>query len=299
MNPQLHKISLDSHHSFSAQLEMGLNLNKQWHYHSEIEIIYVIRGSGTLCIGDSVGNFKEDQMFLIGSNVPHMMRPDKDYDPNNPDEVIVIHFLPEIMDSLLSLPENKAIKDLLKKASYGISIHNETLLVARKMIYQIRFARNTERFIILLQLLNSIACSTYNKLISHTAFGATFHKSDDTRLNRIYHYTLNNFSREITLKEIAEIVHLVPHSFCRYFRSRTKKRYSLFLLEVRISHACKLLTEGDLSIAIISYESGFMNFSNFNRHFKSITNKTPLEYRKQFYEIKNADIRLVSKPLGI
>lgn len=286
MNPHLQRISLDSHQSFSVQLEMGLNFNKQWHYHEEIELVYIIRGSGTRCIGDNVDNFREDQLFFIGSNVPHMLRPDRDYDQNNPDEVILIHFLPELFNSFLSLPENKAITDLLRKASYGISIHGDTLLAAKKLIYSIRFVQNTERFIILLQLLNLIATSIKTQLISHTAFGASFHKSDDTRLNRIYHYTLNNFSREITLKEIAELVHLSPHSFCRYFRSRTKKRYSQFLLEVRISHACKLLSESDLSVAIISYESGFMNFSNFNRHFKLVTGKTPLEYRKQFHAIK-------------
>ena len=265
MNPRLQRITLDSHQSFSVQLEMGLNFNKQWHYHEEVELVYIIRGSGTRCIGDNVANFKEDQLFLIGSNVPHMLRPDGDYDQNNPDEVVLIHFLPELFNSFLVLPENKAITDLLNKASYGISIHGDTLLTAKKLIYSIRFVQNTERFIILLQLLHLIATSAKTQLISHTAFGASFHKSDDTRLNRIYHYTLNNFSREITLKQIAELVHLSPHSFCRYFRSRTKKRYSLFLLEVRISHACKLLSDSDLGIAIISYESGFMNFFEFQQ----------------------------------
>lgn len=289
MNPHLQTISLPNDQSFSVQLEMGLSLYKQWHYHREIELIYFIKGSGTRCIGDHVENFKEDEMLLIGSNVPHMMRPDKEYNPNNPDEVVVIHFLPDILNTFLSLPENKAITDLLSKASYGISIHGETLLAAKKLIYLIRFARNTERFIILLQLLNLIADSASNRLISHTAFGTSFHKSDDSRLNRIYHYTLNNFSREITLNEIAELVHLCPHSFCRYFRSRTRKRYSLFLLEVRVSHACKLLSESDMSVGVISYESGFMNLSNFNRHFKSVTGKTPLEYRKQFQAIRQAD----------
>ena len=296
MNPHLQTIPLASDQSFSVQLEMGLSLYKQWHYHREIELIYFIRGSGTRCIGDNVENFKEDEMLLIGSNVPHMMRPDKEYDPGSPDEVVVIHFLPDILNTFLSMPENKAITDLLKKASYGIRIYGETLLVAKKLIYQIRFARNTERFIILLQLLNLIADSPNTHLVSHTAFGAAFHKSDDSRLNRIYHYTLNNFSREITLKEIAELVHLCPHSFCRYFRSRTRKRYSLFLLEVRVSHACKLLSESDMSVGVISYESGFMNLSNFNRHFKSVTGKTPLEYRRQLQGIRKP-VENVNEPV--
>jgi AraC-like DNA-binding protein len=288
MNPHLQSIPLSSDQSFSVELLMGLDLYKQWHYHREIELIYFIRGSGKRCIGDNVTHFKEDDMILIGSNVPHMMRPERPYDSANPDEVVVIHFLPEILKGFLLLPENKAISELLQKASYGISIHGDTLLAAKRLIYSIRSARNTERFIILFQLLNLIAHSDSNTLVSHTAFGAAFHKSDDNRLNRIYHYTLNNFSREITLNEIANLVHLTPHSFCRYFRSRTRKRFSLFLLEVRVSHACKLLSDTELNIGVIAYESGFMNLSNFNRHFKLVTGHTPLTYRKQFQHLKHA-----------
>jgi AraC-like DNA-binding protein len=75
---------------------------------------------------------------------------------------------------------------------------------------------------------------------------------------------------------------MTPHAFCRYFKSRTKKTYSQFLLEMRVGHACKLLAETDYSIAVVSYESGFMNFSNFNRKFKQITGNTPMAYRKKF-----------------
>ncbi|MBC7914417.1 MAG: AraC family transcriptional regulator, partial [Pyrinomonadaceae bacterium] len=285
MNPQLHKILLQSDESFSARLEMGLDFNKQWHYHPEIEIIYIITGSGTRCIGDNVNNFESDELFLIGSNVPHMLRSDSEFDPDNPDEAIVIHFHPDLLTSFLAFPENKGVTNVLNKSSYGINVGSEVILEARKLAHAIRFVRDTQKFILLLQLLNLIAGNANNTLISHEAFGADFHKFDDSRLNKIYHYTLNNYSREITLKEIADLVNLTPHSFCRYFRSRTKKRYSLFLSEVRISQACKLLSNTELSIALVSYESGFMNFSNFNRQFKSVTGKTPLEYRKTFQHV--------------
>jgi AraC-like DNA-binding protein len=286
MNPHLQKIPLGENESFSVQLEMGLSLYKQWHYHREIEILYIIRGSGTRFIGDQVDNFKDGDLFFIGSNVPHMMRTDEDHDPDEPDEVVVIHFLPEILHFFLNMPENKAVVDLFSKASHGLNILDETLLSVKAMIDSIRFARNSDRVITLLQILNTIAGSNQYKLISNTAFGSAFNKSDDNRLNKIYHYTLNNFSKQISLKQVADIVHLCPHSFCRYFRSRTRKRYSTFLMEVRLSHACKLLSETDYSISVVSYESGFMNLSNFNRHFKLIIGKTPLEYRRQFYSVR-------------
>jgi AraC-like DNA-binding protein len=286
MNPHLQTITLDNDESFSIQLEMGLGLYKQWHYHREIELIYIIRGSGTRFIGDRVDNFKDDEMILIGSNVPHMMRTDQEYDQSQPDEVLVIHFLPEILNFFLEMPENKAISTLFSNASHGINIYGDTLAEVKKLIYSIRFARNSERIIMLLQILNALATSKDTELVSHTSFGSTLNKSDENRLNKIYHYTLNNFAKEISLQQVADIVHLCPHSFCRYFRSRTKKRYSAFLMEIRLSHACKLLSETDYSISVVSYESGFMNLSNFNRHFKVLTGKTPLEYRKHFHTIR-------------
>lgn len=285
MDPHLQKIPLDNNESFSIQLEMGLGLNKQWHYHREIELLYIIRGSGTIFIGDRVDNFKDDDMFLIGTNVPHMMRTDKT-EQSQADEVLVIHFLPEILSFFVNMPENKAIVNLFSSASHGIRVNGDTLSLVKNLIYFIRFARNSERVINLLQILNTIAISKDIELISHSAFGVALNKSDESRLNTIYHFTLNNFSKEISLKQVADIVHLCPHSFCRYFKSRTKKRYSTFLMEIRLRHACKLLSETDYIVSVVSYESGFMNLSNFNRHFKSLTGETPLEYRKHFHTVR-------------
>jgi len=282
IDPHLQKIPLVDNESFSIQLEMGLGLYKQWHYHQEIELLYIIRGSGTRFIGDHVDNFKDDELYLIGSNVPHMLRTDGETDTLQTAEMLVIHFLPEMLEFFLSMPENKSVVNLFARAAHGISIFGETLSTVKKLIYSIRFTRDSERVIILLQILNVLATSGETAQVSHTAFGTSLNKSDESRLNIVYHYTLNNFSRAISLKEVADIVHLCPHSFCRYFRSRTKKRYSAFLMEIRLSHASKLLAGTDYSISVVAHESGFMNLSNFNRHFKSLTGKTPLEYRKHF-----------------
>lgn len=287
MDPHLLAIPLSSQESFSVKLEIGWNFYKQWHYHREIEIIYIIKGTGTRFIGDRIDNFREDELLLIGSNVPHMLRTHGDLTKENPDtEAIVVHFLPDILGSFINLPENKAIADLLFQSAHGLDIKGETLLSAKRILHSIRYARNTEKLILLIQFLHLIATSTDTEALSQLRFTNSFNKLDDDRLNRIYNYTMNNFLRQITLKEIADVVHMSPNSFCRYFKSRTKKRYSAFLLEIRVSHACKLLAETGYSMAVIAYESGFMNVSNFNRHFKLIIGKTPYQYRAQLLSLK-------------
>ena len=119
-------------------------------------------------------------------------------------------------------------------------------------------------------------------LLSSSTFQNSYNKSETERLNDIYNYTMSNFKQKISLEEIASISCLSVNSFCRYFKSQTRKTYSQFLIEIRIGHACKLLIENRLTVSKICVESGFNNFSNFNRYFKIISGLSPLEYKKSF-----------------
>jgi AraC-like DNA-binding protein len=92
----------------------------------------------------------------------------------------------------------------------------------------------------------------------------------------------NNFQEKISIKKIADVASISQHSFCRYFKKRTLKTYWQFLQEVRIGYACRLLIENDMSVEQVCYESGFNNLSNFNRYFKELTKKTPLQYVREY-----------------
>ena len=102
------------------------------------------------------------------------------------------------------------------------------------------------------------------------------------RVNIIYDYSLRHFRRAIQLEEIAAVANISPNSFCRFFKSRTRKTYSRFLLELRVGHACKLLIENNLNIKQICFESGFNNFTGFYKYLKLITGKSPLSYQKLY-----------------
>jgi AraC-like DNA-binding protein len=106
--------------------------------------------------------------------------------------------------------------------------------------------------------------------------------ADDDRINKIYEYSLSNFREKISLKEIAEVANMSENSFCRYFKSRTRKTFMQFLIEIRVGHACKLLIENKMNIKQIYYESGFNNVTSFHKYFKIITGKSPLMYQRQF-----------------
>lgn len=86
------------------------------------------------------------------------------------------------------------------------------------------------------------------------------------------------------MEEMASVANISPNSFCRYFKSRTRKTYTQFISEIRVGHACKLLIEDSMNVKQICYESGFHNFASFHKHFKMITGKSPLTYQKSYLQ---------------
>jgi AraC-like DNA-binding protein len=288
LNIHLLKIPLTQEHSFSVRYDVVPHFYDKWHYHPEIELVYIIKGSGQLFIGDNVGHFESGDMLLLGSDLPHLWRSDEKFLKKGSSlkvEAVVIHFLPGCFgEHFFALPENQSIARLLEKAHQGIRIKAAARARVSDMMKKLLQARHAERIIGLMQILHTIAFSKDTKPVCSKGLLFEYSPMETERLNNIYQYILNNFSRQITLQQIAEVAHLSEQSFCRYFKSRVKKTFSEFLIEIRIGKACKLLAETNKSVAEICYDCGYNSFSNFNRHFKSITGKTPLEHRKHYMD---------------
>jgi AraC-like DNA-binding protein len=292
MKPHLLKIHLTPEHSFCVRYDVVPYFYNKWHFHPEFELVHILKGSGQQFIGDNVHIFKTGDMILLGSNLPHLWRSDEKFFASENSELnveaIVIHFLPDCFGKdFFSLPENQAIASLLVRSQQGVRIKDETRLGVNELSRELLVAKGTERIVLLLRMLNMIANSKQTKTVCNKGLIFKNDPHESERFNTIYQYILNNYSKTITLQEIAGIAHMSPHSFCRYFKSRIKKTFSRTLMEVRIGNACKLLAETHRSISDICYTCGYNNLSNFNRHFKTITGKTPVEHRKYYQEIRS------------
>jgi cupin superfamily acireductone dioxygenase involved in methionine salvage len=58
------------------QEDTGVAFYEQLHQHEEIQISYIIKGSGTLIVGDSISVFNENDIIVIGENLPQVFRTD-------------------------------------------------------------------------------------------------------------------------------------------------------------------------------------------------------------------------------
>jgi len=285
MRPQLLKVLKGPDRSFSVRRDL-FPINNRWHYHTEVELIHIKKGEGTQFIGDSIKRFKAGDVILVGSNLPHYWRFDDIYYEENTKAVAdirVAHFTENFWgDQFLNLPENLNLKTVLEKARRGLQVTGKTKQRVAELLENLQEADGPQRIVLLIGALDAIANAKQLVPLSSIGFKPDLVDNEKDRINAIYEYSIKNFKRKIQLEEIAEVANISPNSFCRYFKSRTRKTYSQFLIELRVGHACKLLIENNQCIKRLCYESGFNNFTSFHKYFKMITGKSPLVYQKEF-----------------
>ncbi|MEZ0542179.1 AraC family transcriptional regulator [Fibrella arboris] len=287
MKPLFRKVTANPESSYTVRHDVLPHFKNIWHYHPELELHYTVKGEGVRFIGDKISNFSPGEIVLVGENLPHTWRSNEEYFSNDQSlhiEVIVIQFLPDCLgDYLLKLPEAYLLPKLFEKAKSGMVLHGKTNEKLADLMRRAVEATNLDKIISLLSILKTLAeTDEYEMIVNGRAVFYQSNETDSLRLNNVCSYTLENYKKDITLDEISSISNLSVTSFCRYFKLMTNKTYYDFLIEIRISHACRALIDDKTPTEVICFDCGFNNVSNFYRHFKKVTGLTPLEYKRQY-----------------
>ena len=287
MRPQLQKLPLNTGSSF-VLLEYIRPFNETpWHYHPEYEIVLVLESEGTRFIGDSISEYKPRDLAFIGPNVPHLYRNTERYYKGNPElrtRNIVVHFMEDFLGKdFFSIKEMSLISQLFEHSKRAIQLHDKTQKEVSVRLVQMLEQEPLKRLLTLFEILDIMSKSEeYSYISSYNMVGSNPRDAD--KINKIFEYVMQQFRQEIKVKNIADIVHMGESAFSRYFKLRTRKRFSDFVSEIRIGHACKLLIEDKLNVAEICYECGYNNLSNFNRQFKAQTSYSPIDYKMQYHK---------------
>ncbi len=285
---ELHYISREKpeNSSFSVTHHKEPNFLKVWHYHPELELILTLKSTGTRFVGDSIKNFAEGDLVLLGKNLPHMWLNDDAYFNKNNNliaEDIVIHFKKDFLGfDFLNAHEMKPIFNLLEASKYGIKFTGSTEKLSKKITKIKKLQPGFKRTLKFIKLLSDLAHHKQFEFLSSESFVHSFIQNKNSKLDKTYEYIFANFNKEIRLNDIAQIAKMNPTAFSRFFKRVNRKTFSRYLNEVRIGYACKKLIENKSSIASICFESGYNNVSNFNRQFKAIKKMSPRTYLSRY-----------------
>ncbi len=281
-NPAFEAIKPNIGSSFtSLKFQRNENIKSHvWHYHPEVELIFVCKGSGKRQIGSNISYFSDGDLVLIGSNLPHCGLTNEN---TNNDYEMVIQFKPDFLgENIWETPEMQRISALLEKSKAGIVFEENIKKTVGKKIAEMHEMSSLNKLLTFLKILDELATTQDYRILNAGKYYLQTQVEDNERINHIFNYVKDHFKEQITLEEIADLANMKVPSFCRYFKKITNKTFTQFVNEYRITHSLKLLAEQPLSITEVCFESGFNNFSYFNKTFKEYIKKSPSQYRKEF-----------------
>jgi AraC-like DNA-binding protein len=270
MRPQFHKLPLPADSSFLFMCWECDYFDKPWHFHKDYELVLIDNNEGIRFIGDKMSNFKDGDLVFLGPNIPHMYRNSDAYYKKKELKAksIFTHFTEDFLGkSFFDLPEMKGVRKLLDKSSLGFEILGKSNKYVRNKLEGMQEELPSKRLLTLLDILEFLSRSKELKNILANSITAK-NSYDTDRINIVLQFILENYTHEIYIEEIATKVNMTVASFSRFFKQHTKKTFSNYVTEIRISHACRLLVEDDYNISEICYLSGFDTLSNYYRHFK-------------------------------
>jgi len=254
-----------------------------WHFHPELELVYVNKGKGKTHIGNHLSYFNNSQLLLIGANLPHNGFTDRL--TTNGSETLV-QFKPEFLgDTFFEIPEMKPIHILFEKAKKGIVFGVKTKQKLGIKIEKLTEKKGFKQVLILLEILHTLSKSEDYTILNADGFAFEAQPQNNNKIDEIFKYINENFNQHISLDEIAGLVSMTVPAFCRFFKKSTGKTFTKLVNEYRVVHATKLLSESQSSITDICFECGFNNFSHFNKLFKEFTGKSASKYRNEMMNL--------------
>jgi AraC-like DNA-binding protein len=250
-----------------------------WHYHPEIELVYVEADAGIRHVGSHISSYTQSDLVFIGGNLPHL---NFDYRLRSDYHQIVIQLRTNFMgDAISTSPEFAAINHLFKRAGLGIAFDGETKAMVAEKLKALSGMNSFEQLIALIDIFQLLAASHEMVVLNNDETSKEFILKDKIRMGAIYEYIDANYHQKPDVNVVAGKVHLTTAAFCRYFKRQTNMTFTDFVNQYRIERAKNLLMQGK-NITETCYAIGFESLSYFNKLFNKIVGENPSDFKRNW-----------------
>lgn len=263
------------------------NFDYPIHRHSEFELNFVENCLGARrIVGDSMEILGNYDLVLIGGGLEHVWEQYKCTDTSIRE--VTIQFSGDLFgDSLLAKNQLKSLHDMLKRSKSGIAFDVSAIMRIYAKIDEITRAQaGFYRVLKLMEILYELSLESNYRVLASSSFSNIISTSDSRRVQRVEEYISKNYGEEIRLQTLSDLVGMTPTAFSRFFKLRTGRTISDYIIDIRLGYASRLLVDSSMSIVEICYECGFNNVSNFNRIFKKKKMCSPKAFRENYRKNK-------------
>lgn len=230
------------------------------HLHDEIELVYVLKGSTVAYADQSVCEIGEGELYISFPNQIHY------YSSAENSLFYVLIVTPKLFYGKRELLSgNVPIENHISTDEDG------------------KIAEYIEAIVHLPETSDISEYTGYFNLLLPKILGKLSLKpsisGEDSTLRNILEFCTANYSEELSLEYVAEHLHLSRFHISRLFNQKLGLSFSDYVNKLRVRESLDLLRDPDKKIADISEEVGFGSIRTYNRAFKEIHGKTPVEYR--------------------
>ncbi len=254
------------------------------HSHREYELNFIENGKGVRrVVGDSVEEIGPYELTLVaGNELEHAWEQGSCVEGDVRE--ITIQFSPDIFPpDLLNKSQFSSISKMLSKASHGLNFSVRTIM--RVYSYLDSLSSVTEPFnqyLNFLKILYELSQDEEARILASSSFARATRDKESRRVMKVKQYVNDHYSEDLRLESLASLAGMTPPAFSRFFKMRTGRTLSDYIIDIRLGNAARLLVDTTQNVSEICYSCGFNNLSNFNRIFKAKRGYTPRDFRALF-----------------
>ena len=252
------------------------------HNHEDMEVNLILNAAGAQrIVGDHIGELDDSELVCVGPNLAHGWF--THHCKSKFIKEVTIQFHKDLFDErFLSRNELVNIRNMFENSKRGLMFQKVAIESIAPRILALEHKNGFDSILELLSIIHDMSLYRDVRLLSDLSFTVDQFNSNSRRIENVFKYMNTNFSKQITLCDVAAIAHMTKTSFSRFIKQRTGFSFVESRDEIRLGHVSKMLIDTSNSVAEIAFKCGFNNMANFNRLFKSKKGLTPKEFRENY-----------------
>lgn len=258
------------------------------HNHSVYELNFVENAKGVRrIVGDSqevIGDY--DLCLITSPDLEHVWEQNECHSDDIRE--ITIQFDFSMSDeTLFGRNPYASITRMMQEAKKGLSFPMQAIMKVYGMLDTLSSVKDgfyaVQQFLTILYELSR--CENARTLAS-SSYAKVAVEDDSRRILKVKNFISKNYMDELRLPELASLAGMSSSAFSRFFKLRTGRNISEYIIDLRLGYAARMLVDTAKSISEIGFDCGFNNLSNFNRIFKKKKGCSPSEFRESYHKTR-------------
>ena len=259
------------------------------HCHDIMELNFVENAAGARrVVGDSSEVIGDCDLVLITSSDLEHVWEQHECKSDDIHEVTVqfyIHFEDE--HTPFRTNPYKSIYQMMMRAKRGLAFRMSAIMTIYPRL--VKLATIDDKFLMaheLIYILHELSKFDDAYELASSTFAKVEVSSESRRVLKVKEFINTHMNDELRLEQLANLVGMTPTAFSRFFKLRTGKTLSEYIVDIRLGQAARLLVDTADSVSEICWNCGFNTLSNFNRLFRKRKGCSPTEFREKYCKTK-------------